>query len=54
LDGNNFTSEGIFVMTATTRSRLRRCRASPVGDLVTVTAHVMEYQGFANNMRSRR
>jgi predicted extracellular nuclease len=43
-DANPFTSEGIFVFTGATVSGVA------VGDIVTVTAHVMEYQGFASNM----
>ncbi|HMG48227.1 MAG TPA: Calx-beta domain-containing protein [Allosphingosinicella sp.] len=49
-DGNNFTSEGIFVMTRNDAGIGTAVAGVAVGDLVTVTAHVMEYQGFANNM----
>ncbi|TMJ18332.1 MAG: hypothetical protein E6G92_00275 [Alphaproteobacteria bacterium] len=49
-DGNNFTSEGIFVMTRNDAGVGTQAAGVAVGDLVTVTAHVMEYQGFANNM----
>ncbi|MBA3878806.1 MAG: hypothetical protein C0500_03715 [Sphingobium sp.] len=53
-DANPFTSEGIFVLTrndagvgtalATAAPSLR------VGDLVTLTANIMEYQGFSTNL----
>jgi Ca2+-binding RTX toxin-like protein/predicted extracellular nuclease len=49
-DSNNFTSEGIFVMTRNDAGVGTVVSGVSVGDLVTVTAHVMEYQGFANNM----
>jgi predicted extracellular nuclease len=49
-DGNSFTSEGIFVMTRDDHNVGTAVTGIAVGDLVTVTAHVMEYQGFANNM----
>jgi len=49
-DGNNFTSEGIFVMTRNDAGVGTAVSGVAVGDLVTVSAHVMEYQGFAANM----
>jgi hypothetical protein len=49
-DGNSFTSEGIFVMTRNDAGVGTAVSGVAVGDLVTVTARVMEYQGFANNM----
>ena len=53
-DGNPFTSEGIFVLTrndAGVGSLLTA--AAPglaVGDRVTLTANIMEYQGFSTNL----
>lgn len=53
-DGDNRTSEGIFVMTRNDASvGTLLATAIPglaVGDRVTVTAQVMEYQGFATTM----
>jgi hypothetical protein len=49
-DGNTFTSEGIFVMTRNDAGVGTQAAGVAVGDLVTVTARVMEYQGFSNNM----
>jgi len=45
-DANNFTSEGIFVRTTSAVSGLT------VGESVTVTANVMEYQDFDNLPRT--
>jgi predicted extracellular nuclease len=49
-DGNRFTSEGIFVMTRNDAGVGAVVSGVTAGDLVTVTAHVMEYKGFATNM----
>jgi predicted extracellular nuclease/Ca2+-binding RTX toxin-like protein len=49
-DGNNFTSEGIFVMTRNDAGVGTAVSGVAVGDLVTVSAQVMEYQGFSTNM----
>jgi predicted extracellular nuclease len=49
-DGNSYTSEGIYVMTRNDASVGTAVSGVAVGDLVTVTARVMEYQGFATNM----
>jgi predicted extracellular nuclease len=49
-DGNNFTSEGIFVMTRNDAGVGTVVSGVAVGDLVTVSAQVMEYQGFSTNM----
>ena len=49
-DGNRFTSEGIFVMTRNDAGVGTAVSGVAVGDLVTVSAQVMEYQGFASNM----
>ncbi len=48
-DGNSFTSEGIFVMTQNDDGVGDPVSGVAVGDLVTVTGRVMEYQhAFAN------
>jgi uncharacterized protein len=49
-DGNSFTSEGIFVMTRDDGNVGSAVSGVAVGDLVTVTARVMEYQyaGFSS------
>ena len=49
-DSNNFTSEGIFVMTRNDAGVGTAVSGVAVGDLVTVSAQVMEYQGFSSNM----
>jgi uncharacterized protein len=49
-DANPFTSEGIFVMTRNDAGVGTAVSGVNVGDLVTVTAQVMEYQGFSSNM----
>ncbi|HEV2815913.1 MAG TPA: Calx-beta domain-containing protein, partial [Allosphingosinicella sp.] len=49
-DGNAFTSEGIFVMTRNDAGVGTAVSGVAVGDLVTVTAHVMEYRGFSSSM----
>jgi predicted extracellular nuclease len=49
-DSNNFTSEGIFVMTRNDAGVGTAVSGVAVGDLVTVSARVMEYQGFSTNM----
>lgn len=53
-DGNPFTSEGIFVITRTDGNvGTTLAAAAPglqVGDRVTVTANIVEYQGFNSNL----
>ncbi|MBX9860434.1 MAG: hypothetical protein K2Y20_12720 [Sphingomonas sp.] len=53
-DGNPFTSEGIFVLTRTDGNVGSALSAvAPtlrVGDLVTLTANIQEYQGFNTNL----
>ena len=49
-DANNFTSEGIFVMTRNDANVGAAVTGVQVGDLVTVIATIMEYQGFATNL----
>ncbi|MBY0284296.1 MAG: hypothetical protein K2W81_10075 [Sphingomonas sp.] len=53
-DGNPFTSEGIFVLTRTDGNVGSALSAvAPtlrVGDLVTLTANIQEYQGFSTNL----
>ena len=55
-DSNAFTSEGLFVMTRNDGSvGSALASAAPglaVGDLVTVTAQIMEYQAFTNMPRT--
>ena len=45
-DGNSFTSEGIFVMTRNDAGVGTVVSGVSVGDLVQVSAQVMEYQAF--------
>jgi predicted extracellular nuclease/Ca2+-binding RTX toxin-like protein len=45
-DGNSYTSEGIFVMTRNDAGVGSVVSGVSVGDLVQVSAHVMEYQAF--------
>jgi predicted extracellular nuclease len=47
-DANPFTSEGIYVMTRNDAGAGVAVSGVSVGDIVTVTAHVMEYQSFSN------
>ncbi len=51
-DANPFTSEGIFVMTRNDAGVGSVVSGVAVGDLVTVTAQVMEYQVFTNMPRT--
>ncbi|SEN60784.1 hypothetical protein SAMN05192583_3136 [Sphingomonas gellani] len=55
-DASALTSEGIFVMTRDDSNNGATLAATApglkVGDLVTVTAHVMEYQSFTNLPRT--
>ncbi|HTU10511.1 MAG TPA: Calx-beta domain-containing protein [Allosphingosinicella sp.] len=51
-DGNTFTSEGIFVMTRNDANVGTVVSGVSVGDLVEVTANVMEYQSFQSMPRT--
>jgi predicted extracellular nuclease len=51
-DGNSFTSEGIFVMTRNDAGVGAVVSGVAVGDLVTVSAQVMEYQAFQSMPRT--
>jgi predicted extracellular nuclease len=51
-DGNSYTSEGIFVMTRDDASVGNVVSGVTVGDLVQVSANVMEYQTFDNMPRT--
>ncbi|WP_395613943.1 Calx-beta domain-containing protein, partial [Allosphingosinicella sp.] len=51
-DGNSYTSEGIFVMTRNDAGVGNVVSGVTVGDLVQVSANVMEYQAFSNMPRT--
>jgi predicted extracellular nuclease/Ca2+-binding RTX toxin-like protein len=51
-DGNSYTSEGIFVMTRNDASVGTVVSGVAVGDLVQLSAHVMEYQSFSTMPRT--
>ncbi len=51
-DGNSYTSEGIFVMTRNDSNVGTVVSGVSVGDLVQVTAHIMEYQAFSSMPRT--
>jgi len=51
-DGNTYTSEGIFVMTRNDAGIGTVVSGVSVGDLVQVTANVMEYQAFSSMPRT--
>ena len=51
-DGNSFTSEGIFVMTRDDSNVGNAVAGVAVGDLVQISAQVMEYQTFNNLPRT--
>ena len=51
-DANPFTSEGIFVMTRNDAGVGSAVSGVNVGDIVTVTAKVMEYQAFSSMPRT--
>ena len=51
-DGNTYTSEGIFVMTQNDAGVGTVVSGVSVGDLVEITANVMEYQAFSSMPRT--
>jgi hypothetical protein len=51
-DGNSYTSEGIFVMTRNDANVGTVVSGVSVGDLVQVSANVMEYQAFSTMPRT--
>ncbi|HYD13548.1 MAG TPA: Calx-beta domain-containing protein, partial [Allosphingosinicella sp.] len=51
-DGNTYTSEGIFVMTRNDAGVGNVVSGVTVGDLVQVSANVMEYQAFSSMPRT--
>ncbi|HEV7659769.1 MAG TPA: Calx-beta domain-containing protein [Allosphingosinicella sp.] len=51
-DGNSYTSEGIFVMTRNDASVGSVVSGVSVGDLVQLSANVMEYQSFSTMPRT--
>jgi predicted extracellular nuclease len=51
-DGNSYTSEGIFVMTRNDANVGNVVSGVAVGDLVQLSAHVMEYQSFSTMPRT--
>jgi uncharacterized protein len=51
-DGNTYTSEGIFVMTRNDAGIGSVVSGVSVGDLVQLTANVMEYQAFSSMPRT--